>query len=151
MHQHKFNNTDFSLERERITNMSMASGWNPNFSNGYNPNNQNLQSSTQNSHHQNVNLSGGYGSGGSSYPSTGNMQQHYPHQQQQQHQAYYPPQHTTGYQTQCSSDSHQSGGQQQRSQKRPGDWDWEEIVEEEFRKEIGKMATEAQQKPKEKK
>ena len=134
----------------------MASGWNPNFSNGYSPNNQNPHSSTQNSNHQNASLSGGYGSGGSSYPSTGNMQQHYPHQphqqQQQQHQAYYPQQHTTGYQSQFSSDSNPSGDQQQqRPQKRPGDWDWEEIVEDEFRKEIGKMATEAQQKPKEKK
>ena len=49
----------------------------------------------------------------------------------------------------------QSGGQQGvrlQEQRRPGDWDWGEIVEDEFRKEIGKMASEvAQQKNGEKK
>ena len=132
----------------------MASGWNPNFCNGYSSNNQNSHNSTPNSQHQSTSYCGGYGNEVARYPSPGNMQQHYPHQaqqQQQQHQAYYPPQHTTGYQPQFSRDPSQSGGQQQRSQRRPGDWDWEEIVEDEFRKEIGKMATEAQQKPDEKK
>ena len=131
----------------------MASGWNPNFCNGYSSNNQNSHNSNPNSQHQS--FCGGYGNDVARYSSPGNMQQqHYPpqaQQQQQQHQAYYPPQHTTGYQPQFSRDPSQSGGQQQRSQRRPGDWDWEEIVEDEFRKEIGKMATEAQQKPDEKK
>lgn len=141
----------------------MASGWtpnfgngyssnenqhNPNFSNVYSPNNENPHNPNSNQCHQNVCLSGGYGSRVSSYPSTSNIQQHFPHQQQQQ--AYYPPQHTPGYPAQLSSGSSQAGGQQ-RTQRRPGDWDWEEIVEDEFRKEIGKMATEAQQKHEDKK
>ena len=130
----------------------MASGWNPNFSNGYAFNNQNPSNSNPNGHHQNTRLCGGYGDGVTSYPSTGNMQQHFPQQQHQhQHQAYPPTQPTPGFQAPFSRDSGQSGGHQPRTQRRPGHWDWEEIVEDEFRKEIGKMATEAQQKPDEKK
>ena len=105
------------------------------------------------------------------------QQQHQQQQQNQQQQSYCQQQHPAGYHAQDQSSrissetggqspgqqggqsggkqGGQSGGQQRgrlQEQRRPGDWDWGEIVEDEFRKEIGKMASEvAQQKNGEKK
>ena len=95
--------------------------------------------------------------------------QHLQQQQHQQQQSYCQQQHPASYHalyqsSRISSEAGgqsrgqqggQSGGQQGvrlQEQRRPGDWDWGEIVEDEFRKEIGKMASEvAQQKNGEKK
>ena len=141
----------------------MASGWDPNIINGFSSNNQNSQPYNPNSFLQDNSFSGGYRG-----PSAGHTQ-HLQQQQHQQQQSYCQQQHPAGYHAldQSSRISSEAGGQcrgqqggqcrgQQgvrlQEQRRPGDWDWGEIIEDEFRKEIGKMASEvAQQKNGEKK